>query len=319
MKASSARASSWPETNRRQNRPRLIGLKATGKLVWDTINASFINGDSLTQGAALAYYTVFAIAPLFVITLAIAGFCFGEDTAHRELFGQMDQLLGQDGGKAIEEMVAAANKSRSGFLATAIATVTLMVAATGVFVQLQNSLNRIWNVQHSPGRGLRTFIRHRLLSFAMVFGLGFLLLVSLIVSAALTAFGDFLGRYVSGQAALLQGLELAFSLATITVLFTIIFKFLPDVKIAWRDVWLGGFLTAILFEIGKYLIGFYIAKSTLASVYGGMGSLIIVLLWVYYSSQIVFFGAQFTRLYAGQFGTKPRPLTGAKLVTVAGK
>lgn len=289
-----------------------LSLKTTGKLVWDTVNAS-IAGDSLTQGAALAYYTVFAIAPLFVIALAIAGFCFGEERAHKELFGQLNQLLGLDGGKAVEAMVAAANKSRSGFWATVAAAVTLVVAATGVFVQLQNSLNRVWDIRHDRGRGLRTFIRHRLLSFAMVFGMGFLMLVSLVVSAALTAFSDFVGRYVSGQEIFLTGLELVFSLGTITFLFTMIFRFLPDVRIAWRDLWLGGFLTAILFEIGKYLIGLYIAKSTLASVYGGMGSLIIVLLWVYYSAQILFLGAHFTRIYANQSGTKPRPLAGAKL------
>lgn len=289
-----------------------LSLKTTGKLIWDTVNSS-IAGDSLTQGAALSYYTVFAIAPLFVIALAIAGFCFGEETAHRELFGQLNQLLGPDGGKAIEAMVAAANKSRSGFWATAAAVATLIVAATGVFVQLQNSLNRVWNIQHDRGRGVRTFIRHRLLSFAMVFGIGFLMLVSLVASAALTAFSDFVGGYVSGQAIFLQVLELLFSLGTITFLFTMIFKFLPDVKIAWKDLWLGGFLTAVLFEVGKYLIGLYIAKSTLASVYGGMGSLIIVLLWVYYSAQILFFGAHFTRIYASEFGTKPRPLRGTKL------
>jgi membrane protein len=300
---------------REMNPPRIshpLSLKVIGKMAWETLLDTF-TGDSLTQGAALAYYTVFAIAPLFVIVLAIAGFCFGEQAAHQQLFAQLNQLLGPEGGKAIETLVAAANKSRSGFWATVIATATLLVAATGVFAQLQNSLNRLWNVQSAPGRNVRNFIRHRLLSFAMVFGMGFLLLVSLVLSAALAALGDFVGNYISGEETLLKTLDAIISLGAITALFALIFKFLPDVKIAWRDVWLGGFLTAILFQIGKYLIGFYIAKSTLASVYGGTGSLIIILLWVYYSAQILFLGAHFTRIYAARSGAKPRPLPGSKL------
>ena len=289
---------------------RRLTPRAIGQIAWETIHAT-ISGDSLTQGAALSYYTVFAIAPLFVIALAIAGFCFGEQAAHQQLFGQLNLLLGDESGKAIEALVAAADKSRSGFWATAIAIITLLIAATGVFAQLQNSLNRIWNVQSAPGRSFRNFIRHRLLSFAMVFGMGFILLVSLVVSAGLAAVGDWLGNYVTGQEIFLKTLDIFLSLAAITALFALIFKFLPDVKLAWRDVWLGGFITAILFQIGKYLIGLYIAKSTLASVYGGTGSLIIVLLWVYYSAQILFFGAHFTRLYATYFG-QPWLLPGTK-------
>ncbi len=297
------------------SKPRPFTLKAIGQIAWETIHAT-VSGDSLAQGAALSYYTVFAIAPLFVIALAIAGFCFGEQAAHQQLFGQLNLLLGDEGGKAIEALVAAADKSRTGFWATAIAVITLLVAATGVFAQLQNSLNRIWNIQSAPGRNVRNFIRHRLLSFAMVFGMGFILLVSLVVSAALAAVGDWLSSYVTGQEIFLKTIDILLSLAAITALFAMIFKFLPDIKVAWRDVWLGGFLTAILFQIGKYLIGLYIAKSTLASVYGGTGSLIIVLLWVYYSAQILFLGAHFTRIYATRFG-HPHPLPGTKLTPVS--
>jgi membrane protein len=291
----------------------LSKFKTIYQLLHDTVRAC-INGNIVAQGAALAYYTIFAIAPLFIIALAIAGFCFGEEAARRELFGQVNQLVGKEGGDAIQSLVAAAAKSRTGFWATCLAGGTLVVAATGVFVQLQNSLNLLWNVRQARGKGLRNFIRHRLLSFAMVFGVGFLLLVSLVCSAGLAALGNYIGDYVSGKEILLKALNFVISLGIITVLFAMIFKFLPDVKIAWRDVWLGGFITAILFNAGKYGIGLYIGRSSLSSVYGTMGSLVIVLVWVYYSAQILFFGAQFTCLYARRFGVKPQPVGGAEFV-----
>jgi membrane protein len=277
----------------------------------DTIRA-FLQGNFLTQGAALSYYTFFAIAPLFILVLAIAGLCFGEDAARKELFGQLNQLVGQDGGNAIQALVAAANKPRSGWWATSIALGTLMVASTTVFVQLQDSLNRIWNVHYKPGRGLQNFIRHRLLSFAMVVGISFLLLVSLVVSAGLSALGNYMGDLVSGKTFLLNTINFVVSLAIITLLFAMIFKWLPDVKIAWRDVWLGAFITAVLFNIGKGLLGIYVGRSSFASVYGAVGSLVVMLLWIYYSSQILFFGAQFTCVYTRAFGIKPKPLGGAE-------
>jgi membrane protein len=283
------------------------------QLLNDTVRAC-IDDNIVSQGAALSYYTIFAIAPLFIIALTIAGYWFGEETARRELFGQLNQLVGKEGGDAIQSLVMAANKSRAGTWATWIASGTLAVAATGVFVQLQNSLNALWRVQHVQGKGLRNFVRHRLLSFAMVLGIGFLLLVSLVCSAGLAALGNFIGDYVTGKEIFLKTLNFVISLGIITALFTMIFKFLPDVKIAWRDVWLGGFITALLFNIGKFLIGVYIGRSSLSSVYGAMGSLVIVLMWVYYSAQILFFGAQFTRVYASRFGVKPQPIGGAEFV-----
>jgi len=279
----------------------------------DTIRAC-INDNIVAQGAALSYYTIFAIAPLFIIALMIAGYWFGEEAARRELFGQVNQLVGKEGGDAIQSLVAAANKSRAGTWATWIASGTLAMAATGVFAQLQNSLNALWRVQHVRGKGLRNFIRHRLLSFAMVLGVGFLLLVSLICSAGLSALGNFMGDYVSGKEILLKVLNFAISLGMITALFTMIFKFLPDVKIAWRDVWLGGFITAILFNVGKFLIGIYIGRSSISSVYGTMGSLVVLLVWVYYSAQILFFGAQFTQVYASRSGVKPQAIGAVEFV-----
>jgi membrane protein len=288
-------------------------LKIIYQLIKDTVRAC-INSDMVSQGAALSYYTVFAVAPLFIITLTIASLWFGEAAARRELFGQVNQLVGQAGGNAIQSLVEAASKSKAGLWAACVAGVTLAVAATGVFVQLQNSLNKFWKVRSLRGKGWRNFIRHRLLSFAMVFGIGFLLLVSLVCSAALNALGEFLGNYISHKETLLKTMNFAISLGMITILFTMIFKFLPDVKIAWRDVWLGGFITALLFNVGKYLFGIYIGRSSIASVYGAMGSLIIVLVWVYYSALIFLFGAQFTCIYSSSFGIKPQPIAGAEFI-----
>jgi membrane protein len=294
-------------------RTTLRKFKTVFQLLNDTIRA-FVAGDIVSQGAALSYYTFFAIAPLFVIALAIAGFWFGQDTARRELFGQLNQLLGKEGGDAIQSVVMAASDSKAGFWATFIAGGTLVVASTGVFVQLQNSLNKLWGVQQIQGKGLRNFVRHRLLSFAMVLGVGFLLLVSLICSAGLAALGNVIGDFITGKEILLKTLNFAISLGIITVLFTMIFKFLPDVKIAWRDVWLGGFITALLFNLGKILIGIYLGRSSLSSVYGTMGSLVILLLWVYYSAQILFFGAQFTYVFTHRFGVRPKPIRGVKII-----
>lgn len=296
-------------------KPKPSKFKIIYQLLNDTVRAC-INDDIVSQGAALSYYTIFAIAPLFIIALTIAGYWFGEEAARRELFGQLNQLVGKEGGDAVQSLVAAASKSRAGTWATLIAGGTLAVAATGVFVQLQNSLNALWRVQYVQGRGVRNFIRHRLLSFAMVLGVGFLLLVSLVCSAGLSALGNFIGDYFSGKEILLKTLNFVISLGIITALFTMIFKFLPDVRIAWRDVQLGGFITALLFNLGKFLIGIYIGRSSISSVYGAMGSLVIVLVWVYYSAQILFFGAQFTRIYAGRFGLKPQPVGGAEFVPI---
>jgi membrane protein len=288
-------------------------FKALYQLLVDTIRA-FVAGDIVSQGAALSYYTFFAIAPLFVIALAIAGFWFGEDTARRELFDQLNQLIGKEGGDAVQSVVLAASDSKAGFWATCFAGGTLAVAATGVFVQLQNSLNKLWGVRQIKGKGLRNFIRHRFLSFAMVLGVGFLLLVSLICSAGLAALGNVIGDFITGKEILLKAMNFAISLGIITVLFTMIFKFLPDVKIAWRDVWLGGFITALLFNFGKILIGIYLGRSSLSSVYGTMGSLVILLLWVYYSAQILFFGAQFTYVFTHRFGLRPKPVRGVTFI-----
>jgi membrane protein len=262
-------------------------------------------------GAALAYYTIFSIAPLVVIVIAVAGLCFGREAAEHQIYAQLGGLVGEQGSKAISGLLEAANKPHEGFVASALAGVTLLFGATGVFVQLQDALNAIWEVKPKPGRGLRAFFRHRLLSLAMVFGIGFLLLVSLVVSAALAAAGNWLQGSLPGDEAFWQIINFVFSFIIIAVLFTMIFKYLPDVKIAWRDVWLGGALTAFLFTVGKYALGMYLGRSSVSSAYGAAGSLVVLLLWVYYSAQILFFGAEFTQAYATRFGRKPEPASNA--------
>ena len=268
------------------------------------------------MGAALAFYTLCAIAPLFIIVLAIAGLWFGEAAARRELFSQVSGLVGSEGGDAIQALISAANRPKTGAWATVIAVVTLFVGATGVFVQLQDALNSIWGVRRAPGRGVRNFIKDRLLSFALIVGIGFLLLVSLVLSAGLSALGKYMGGLLPVQETLWQGINFVVSFGVITLLFAMIFKLLPDVKIAWRDVWIGAMLTALLFNLGKFLLGLYLGRSSVTSAYGAAGSLVIVLLWVYYSAQILFFGAKFTQLYASQYSShlEPAPGTGTVLL-----
>jgi len=267
-------------------------------------------------GAALAFYTFFAIAPLFVIVLAIAGLWFGEEAARRELFSQVSGLVGSDGGEAIQALVSAAHKPEAGAWATAIAVATLFVGATGVFVQLQDALNSIWGVRRKPGRGVRDFIKDRLLSLALILGIGFLLLVSLVLSAGLSALDKFMVGLLPAQETLLQGINFVMSFGIITLLFAMIFKVLPDMMIAWRDVWIGAIITALLFNLGKSLLGLYLGRSSVTSAYGAAGSLVIVLLWVYYSAQILFFGAKFTQIYSARHGSQLEPVPGAKPVTL---
>lgn len=268
------------------------------------------------MGAALAFYTLFAIAPLFVIVLALAGFWFGEEAARRELFSQVSGLVGSEGGEAIQALVSAARKPTTGAWATVIAVGTLFVGATGVFVQLQDALNSIWRVRRKPGQGLRNFIKDRLLSFALIVGIGFLLLVSLVLSAGLAALGNFMTGLLPAQETLWQWINFGVSFGVITLLFAMIFKVLPDVKIVWRDVWIGALLTALLFNLGKYLLGMYLGRSSVTSAYGAAGSLVIVLLWVYYSAQILFFGAKFTQIYSNRYGSHLDPAPGAEAVTL---
>jgi membrane protein len=216
----------------------------------------------------------------------------------------------------VEALVSAANKPKTGVWATVIAAATLFVGATGVFVQLQDALNSVWGVRRVPGRGLRNFIKDRLVSFALIVGIGFLLLVSLVLSAGLSALGKFMVGLLPAQETIWQGINFVVSFGVITLLFAMIFKVLPDVRIAWRDVWIGAIITALLFNLGKFLFGLYLGRSSVTSAYGAAGSLVIVLLWVYYSAQILFFGAKFTQIYSNRYGSHLEPVPGAEAVTL---
>jgi membrane protein len=257
--------------------------------------------------AALSYYTAFAIAPLLVLVVAITGALFGEDAIRGQLERELSSLVGPEAARLIEEMVARAGTEDGAGWASALGIVALLFGATGVFSELQNALNTVWDVEPKPGRGIVGFMKTRVLSFAMVLGIGFLLLVSLVLSAVLAVVSSSIGRLAFGEAALATAFSFLGSFITITLLFAMIYKYLPDVRIAWRDVWVGAAVTSFLFSTGKWLIGLYLGRSATVSAYGAAAALAILLLWVYYSAQIVLLGAEFTQVYARRFGRRILP------------
>jgi membrane protein len=252
-------------------------------------------------GAALAYYSVFSLGPVILIAIAIAGLLLGRDAVRGEVSGGLKGLLGETGAQAIEAMLAGASKPTEGIIATVIGVGTLVIAAVGVVVQLKDALNTVWEVKTPPGSGIWGFIRTYILSLAGVLSLGFLLLSSMLVTTALAAGGKYLAPYLPEVA--LQLVSLVVSFGVISLLFAMMFKWLPDATISWQDVWIGAVATAGLFEVGKFLIGLYIGKQGLESAYGAAASIVIVLIWVYYSAQIVLMGAEFTNVYAKQRGS----------------
>jgi membrane protein len=254
-------------------------------------------------GAALAYYAGFSIAPLLLIALAIAGLVFEHEQAARAIHDQLRDLLGGEAASGVEGLIAAAAKPSEGILATVIGVVVLLMGASGVFGELQCSLNAIWHVAPKPGRGLLGTIRDRFLSFTMVLGAGFLLLVSLVISAVLSAIGHWMAQALPGPAWLIQVMHIVVSFVITALLFAMIFKVLPDVEIRWKDVWIGAIVTTVLFSIGKFAIGLYLGHSAVASSFGAAGSFVVLLIWVYYSAQILFFGAEFTKVYAQTYGS----------------
>lgn len=292
----------------------MLGLADTWGLVRQTF--SEWSEDKVPQlGASLAFYTALSLAPLLVIVLGVSAMFFSEEAARGQLDTQIQSMVGKEGGEAIQEMIANANKPTTGTMATALSVITLLLGASGVFGQLQDALNTIWEVKPKPGRGIWGMIRDRFLSFAMVLGIAFLLLVSLIISAALASVGLLLDRMPDSLHWLGQGIHMLISVAVITLLFALMFKLLPDVKMAWADVWLGAFITAVLFTIGKFAIGLYLGHSSMASSYGVAGSFVVLLVWVYYSAQILFLGAEFTQVYSNRYGSRIVPAENAMPIT----
>lgn len=280
------------------------------KSIWPLAKQTFSewsNDKAPRLGAALSYYTVFSLAPLLVIVISVAGLVFGREAAEGRIVDQLGGLIGTDAAGVIQGAIAKAADKGGGVIATVLGALTLLVGATGVLVELQDSLNTVWKVVPKPGQGIKGFIRQRLLSFSLVLSFGFLFVVSLVASAALSAIGGWLADLVPGWTAVAYVLNYGVSLGLIGLMLALIFKFLPDVKIAWRDVWVGALVTSIFFHIGKFLIGLYVGRAGVASAFGAAGSLAVLLVWIYYSSQLILLGAEFTRMYAKRFGSNVQP------------
>jgi membrane protein len=258
-----------------------------------------------SMGAAISYYTVFSLAPLLIIVIAMAGAVFGREAVQGVIVAQLSGLMGEHGATVVQGVLAAAGNSDKGLLAGLISFFVLLIGATTVFAELQHALDRIWHVPASQKpSGILAMLRSRLLSFGLILGLVFLLMVSLAVSAAVAALGDWTDIAVPGGEAVLQALNFVVSLGIATLLFAMIYKLMPSVPIAWRDVWVGAFTTAVLFNIGKLLIGMYIGKSSVGESFAAAGSLVAVLAWVYYAAQIFLLGAEFTKVYADEHGSR---------------
>ena len=285
-----------------------VGVPTVLKLFWAALKG-WSKDDVPRLGASLAYYTLFAVGPILIIAIAIAGTVYGPDAVRGQIVGEISGLIGQQGAEAVQTILQGAHQSRTGSLAVIIGTITLILGASGAFLELQHALNTIFRVKTDPKKsGLERLVLSRLRSFGIVVSIGFLLLVSLIVSAALTALTSRIERSPVGSPLLLQAINMIVSVAVMGLLFGLIYRMLPDVRLAWRDVWTGAFVTSALFSIGKFLIGLYLGHSGVATSYGAAGSIVVLLVWVYYSAQVILLGAEFTRVYAEhRRGVSPPP------------
>ena len=296
----------------------MTSKELTGISIWRLLKQTFDNwmeDNCLRLSAALAYYSIFSIAPLLVIAIAIAGFFFGAEAASGQIQEQMKGYVGSQAAQAVQTMVQSASKPSDSKFAGVIGIITLLFGATGVFGQLKDSLNTIWEVKQKPGSGLKAFIRERILSFGMVLVIGFLLLVSLLLTAALGAANLYFGHILQMPAIVWGAIGFLTSMAVVSVLFATIFKVLPDASVEWRNVWTGAIVTALLFETGKFALGWYLGRESTASPYGAAGSVVLLLLWVYYASLILFFGAEFTQVYSLATGSRIEPAPYAEPAT----
>jgi membrane protein len=282
----------------------LDALRSLGAL-FKAAAVNWVDDHAQSMGAALAFYTIFSIAPLLLIVISVAGFFFGEDAARGEIYGQLNELLGSRGALAVQGLLESARRSTDSTLAAAMGLLFLYIGATSVFAELQEALGRIWRTpQPQPVNGLWKLLRARLLSFGLILCIGFLLIVSLAFSAALAALGRWLDPSFSGWLTWARVAQFSLGVVMMTAVFAMIYKIMPRVPIDWRDVWIGAAVTSLLFIMGKYLIGAYIGHAAVTSSFGAAASLVIVLLWVYYSAQIFLFGAEFTWVYAHRHGSR---------------
>jgi membrane protein len=266
---------------------------------------AWIDDFAPSMGAAIAYYTIFSIAPMLVIAIAVAGFIFGQDAAQGEIVSQLRSLIGTDGAVAVQGLIKSANEPTGGIIATILSIITLVIGATAVFAELQSALDRIWRVPvAAKENGIWILVKTRLLSFGLVLGLGFILMVSLVVSAGLSALGNWWSGWFEGWEIVLQVLNLIVSFIVFTGMFAVIYKFMPRVRMSWHDVWIGSAVTTLLFIIGKFLIGLYLGKAGMTSGFGAAGSFALLLAWIYYSAQIFLLGAEFTWIYANNYGSR---------------
>ena len=270
-----------------------------------TAGKAWVDDYAPSMGAAISYYTIFSLAPLLVIVIAVAGALFGAEAVQGQIVSQLSGLIGEEGAALVQGLVASASDTDRGLVAGLISLVVLLLGATTVFAELQSALDRIWHVPeaHKPA-GVMGLLRARLLSFGLILGVAFLMMVSLAVSAGIAAFGGWAGGLLPGWEITLHVLNIGVSLTITTLLFGMIFKFMPSTPIAWRDVWVGALVTAVLFEVGKLLIGLYLGKSGVTESFAAAGSLVVLLAWVYYAAQIFLFGAEFTKAYAEEHGSK---------------
>ena len=291
------------------------GLALTPSALWWVLKRALVgwwNDNVPRLGASLAYYTLFALSPVLLVATGIAGLVFGPEAVRGEIVGQIQGLVGRQGAEAVQSMLESASRPSTSIPATIVGLVTFFLGATGAFLELQTALNAIWRVKPRPGTNVRDFLVQRLISFGLVVGVGFLLLVSLLVSAALAALSRYLGHIFPALTAFWEAANVLVSLFVITLLFAMIYKILPDVRLRWRDVWIGALVTAGFFSVGKQLIGLYLGTSSVASSFGAAGSVVVLLVWVYYSAQVVLLGAEFTRYYVERFRGQPPPMKHAQ-------
>lgn len=289
--------------------------------LWELLRGTFQEWkeDKVSRlAAALSYYTIFSLPGLLLIVVAVAGFFLGQESVRQDLLSQVATLVGEQGAEAMDTMLSNAGWDRNaGIMAIVIGVATVIVAATGAFTQLQEAMNTVWEVRPAPSAGIGQTVRKRFLSFSLILGIAFLLLVSLVISTALAGLGNYLEGMFPAARWLMQVVNLIISYAVITVLFALMYMYLPDADVAWKDVFVGAALTTFLFVIGKFALGFYLGRSSAASAYGAAGSLVLLLLWIYYSAQIFLFGAEFTQVYARRFGSRIQPDQDAVSMTEA--